>query len=112
MKHIPFLALIATELDEFDGNMLAAALAEAPPRVDGRISSMSETLDLTRIAFDPEIRSRLLEAGEKSSVRVVLPGAAEPKAQCLNPQVQGSRPNKSPTKIIPKIPIIQIHSNK
>ena len=103
MEHIQFLALTETELDELDGYMLAAALSEAPPRVDGRISSMSETLDLTRIAFDPEIRTRLLEAGEKASVRVVLPGAAEPKAQRLSPQVQASSPNKSPTQIIPII---------
>ena len=73
---------------------------------------MSETLDLTRIAFDLEIRTRLLEAGEKASVRVVLPGAAEPKARRLNQQVQGSSPNKSPTRRIQIIQIIQIHSNK
>ena len=75
---IQFLGLTATDLDEFDGYMLAAALAEAPPRVDGQISSMSETLDLTRIAFDPEIRARLLKAGEKAGVRVVLSRADGP----------------------------------
>jgi len=70
--------LTATDLDEFDGNMLAAALAEAPPRVNGQSSSMSETLDLTRIAFDLEIPARLLKAGEKAGVRVVLSRAEGP----------------------------------
>ena len=46
-RRIQFLGLTATDLDELDGYMLAAALAEAPPRVDGQISLMSETLDLT-----------------------------------------------------------------
>ena len=77
-RRIRFLGLTATDLDEFDGYMLAAALAEAPPRVDGQISSMSETLDLTRITFDPEIRARLLKAGEKAGVRVVLSRADGP----------------------------------
>ena len=58
--------------------MLAAALTEAPPRVDGQISLMSETLDLTRIAFDPEIPARFLKAGEKAGVRVVLSRADGP----------------------------------
>jgi hypothetical protein len=71
-RRIRFLGLTATELDDFDGRCLAAALEAAPPRVDGQIPSKSEILDLTRIAFEPEIRARLLAAGEKAGVRVVL----------------------------------------
>lgn len=77
-RHIQFLGLTATELDDFDGNCLAAALAAAPLRVDGQIPSKPEILDLTRIAFAPETRARLLEAGEKSGVRVVLSRADGP----------------------------------
>jgi hypothetical protein len=78
MLHIKFLGLTATDLDKFNSYMLAATLAEAPPRVDGLISLMSEALDLTLIAFDQEIRASLLKAGEKAGVRVVLSRADGP----------------------------------
>ena len=47
---------------------VAAALEDAPPRV----SEEPERLDLTQIDFVPVIRARLLAAGEKAGVRVLL----------------------------------------
>ena len=55
-------------MDDFDGRMIAAALEDAPPRV----SEEQERLDLTQIDFIPVIRARLLAAGEKAGVCVLL----------------------------------------
>ena len=68
VRHIPFLGLTGTDLDDFDGRMIAAALEDAPPRV----SEEPERLDLTQIDFVPVIRARLLAAGEKAGVCVLL----------------------------------------
>ena len=68
MLHILFLRLTRTGLDDYDGHMIAAALEDAPPRVSMEL----ERLDLTQIDFVPVIRARLLAAGEKASVRVLL----------------------------------------
>ena len=57
-------------MDDFDGHMLAAALEETPPSDVG--SSEPERLDLTQIDFEPNIRARLLAAGTKAGVSVVL----------------------------------------
>ena len=55
-------------MDDYDGRMIAAALENAPPRV----SMEQERLDLTQIYFVPVIRARLLAAGGKAGVRVLL----------------------------------------
>ena len=68
MLRIPFLGLAGTCLDDCDGRMIAAALEDAPPRV----SMEQKRLDLTQIDFVPVIRARLLAAGEKACVRVLL----------------------------------------
>ena len=68
VRRIPFLELTGTGLDDFDGRMIAAALEDAPPRVSMEL----ESLDLTQIDFVPVIRARLLAAGEKAGVRVLL----------------------------------------
>ena len=65
---IPFLGLTGTGLDDFDGCMIAAALEDAPHRV----SMEPERPDLTQIDFISVIRARLLAAGEKAGVRVLL----------------------------------------
>jgi len=70
MRRIPFLGLTGTGLDDFDGRTLAAALEETPPSDVG--SSEPERLDLTQIDFEPNIRARLLAAGTKAGVSVVL----------------------------------------
>ena len=64
VRRIPFLGLTGTGLDDYD----AAALEDAPPHV----SMEPERLDLTQIDFVPVIRARLLAAGEKAGVRVLL----------------------------------------
>ena len=69
-RRIPFLGLTGSGLDDFDGRLLATALEEAPPPVSG--SSEPERLDLTQIDFMPEIRARLLAAGERVGVRVLM----------------------------------------
>jgi hypothetical protein len=69
-RRIPFIGLTGTGLDDFDGRMLAAALEETPPSDVG--SSEPERLDLTQIDFEPNIRARLLAAGEKAGVCVLL----------------------------------------
>ena len=48
--------------------MIAAALEDAPPRV----SKEPERLDLTQIDIVPVIRIRLLAAGDKAGVCVLL----------------------------------------
>ena len=68
VRRIPFLGLTGTSLDDFDGRMIAAALEDAPPRV----SEKPERLDLTQIHFVPVIWARLLAAGEKAGVCVLL----------------------------------------
>ena len=68
VRRIPFLGLTVTSLDDYDGRMIAAAVEDAPPRV----SMEQERLDLTQIDFVPVIRARLLAAGEKAGVRVLL----------------------------------------
>ena len=68
VRRIPFLGLTGTGLDDYDGRMIAAALENAPPRV----SMEQERLDLNQIYFVPVIRARLLAAGEKAGVRVLL----------------------------------------
>ena len=71
VRRIPFFGLTRTGLDDYDGRMIAAAqpaLEDAPPRV----SMEQERLDLTQIDFVPVIRARLLTAGEKAGVRVLL----------------------------------------
>ena len=68
VRRIPFLGLTGTGLDDYDGSMIAAALEDAPPRV----SMEPERLDLTQIDFVPVILARLLAAGEKAGVRVLL----------------------------------------
>ena len=55
-------------MDDFDGRMIAAALEDAPPRV----SKEPERRDLTQIDFVPVIRTRLLAAGDKAGVCVLL----------------------------------------
>ena len=67
-RRTPFPGLTRTSLDDFDGRMIAAALEDAPHRV----SMEPERLDLTQIDFIPVIRARLLAAGEKAGVRVLL----------------------------------------
>jgi hypothetical protein len=69
-RRVRFLGLTRTGLDDFDGRMLAAALEEAPPRDVG--SSEPERLDLLQLDFEPNIRARLLAAGEKAGVCVLL----------------------------------------
>ena len=74
---IPFLGLTGTSLDDFDGHTpIAAALEDAPPRV----SMEPERPDLLQIDFVPVIRARLLAAGEKAGVRVLL---SNPDGQAL-----------------------------
>ena len=68
VRRIPFLRLTGTGLDDYDGRMIAAALEDAPPRVSMEL----ERLDLTQIDFVPVLRARLLAAGEKACVLVLL----------------------------------------
>lgn len=68
VRRIPFVGLTGTGLDDFDGRMIAAALEDAPPRV----SMQPGRLDLTQIDFDPVLRARLVAAGEKAGVCVLL----------------------------------------
>ena len=68
LRRIPFLGLTGTGLDDYDGRMIAAALEDAPPRV----SMEPERLDLTQIDFIRVIQARLLAAGEKAGVHVLL----------------------------------------
>lgn len=68
VRRIPFVGLTGTGLDDFDGRMIAAALEDAPPRV----SMQPERLDLTQIDFAPALRDRLVAAGEKAGVCVLL----------------------------------------
>ena len=58
-------------MDDFDGRMIAAALEDATPSVS-IIMMEQERLDLTQIDFIPVIRARLLAAGEKAGVCVLL----------------------------------------
>ena len=64
--------------------MIAAALEDAPPRV----SMEPERLDLTQIDFIPVIRARLLAAGEKAGVRVLLsnPDGRVTALRCAGPE--------------------------
>ena len=66
-RRIPFIGLTGTGLDDFDGRVLAAALKESPPS-----DAEPERLDLTQIDFEPNIRARILAAGEKAGVCVLL----------------------------------------
>ena len=68
VRRIPFLGLTGTCLDDFDGRMIAAALEDPLPRV----SKEPERLDLTQIDFVPAIQTRLLAAGDKAGVCVLL----------------------------------------
>jgi hypothetical protein len=68
VRRIPFLGLTGTGLYDFDGRMIAAALEAAPPRV----SMEPDRLDLTQIDFVPATRARLLAAGVKAGVCVLL----------------------------------------
>ena len=71
-RRIPFLGLTGTGLDDFDGHMIAHALTRIPPRNTEQISLRPDTLELTQIAFNPEVRARLMKGGEKADVRVYL----------------------------------------
>ena len=64
--------MTGTGLDDFDGHMLAHALHKTPPHDTEQGSSKLDKLDLTQIVFDPNVRTRLMEAGEKAGVRVCL----------------------------------------
>ena len=69
-RHIQFLGLTGTGLDDFDGRLLAAALGDAPPRDVGDDLDELEILDLTQREFNLEVLAGLLAAREKASVRV------------------------------------------
>ena len=75
-RHIQFLGLTGTCLDDFDGCLLASALGDAPLRDVGDDSDKLEMLDLTQNEFNHEVRAGLLAAGEKAGVHVQLSKAA------------------------------------
>ena len=84
VRRIPFLGLTGTGLDDFDGRMIAAAPDDAPHRV----STEQERLDLAQIDFISVIRARLLAAGDKDGVRVLLsnPDGRVTALRCAGPE--------------------------
>ena len=69
-RRIPFLGLTGTGLNDLVGFMLASALSKQVALKPAFLKQ--EVLELTHIAFNPGARARLIEAGEKASVRVCL----------------------------------------